>query len=157
MLLPRFGCCFSVNHYDYIGLTVRLNHYTFIPSFLCKLTTSVIVLFYRNTDTWTTSCLRTTPPLIASWTSGGRLAASAWATCTAGTQSTRTSPWASGPRWQPSTSPHRWENEDYGGANAVVKLLVFQQNKMVGFFWVDKYLSRLGSHVSTLLSVATFL
>lgn len=62
----------------------------------------------RNTDTWTTSCLRTTPLPTASWTSGGRPAVSGWATCTAGSPSTKTSRWASGPRLPPSTSLHRW-------------------------------------------------
>lgn len=58
---------------------------------------------------WTTSCLRTTPLLTASWTSGGRQAVRGWVTCTGGTRSTQTSPWASGQRWLPSTNPHRWD------------------------------------------------
>lgn len=65
---------------------------------------------FRNTDMWTTSCLRTTPSPTASWTSGGRRAVRGWDTCTAGTQSTKTSHWASEPRWLPSTSPHRSES-----------------------------------------------
>lgn len=62
----------------------------------------------RNTDTWTTSCLRTTPLPTASWTSGERPAVSGWATCTAGSPSTKTSRWASELRLPPSTSLHRW-------------------------------------------------
>lgn len=64
-------------------------------------------LLGRNTDTWTTSCLRTTPSPTASWTFGARRAARGWATCSAGTRSTKTSRWASAPRWPPSTSLRR--------------------------------------------------
>lgn len=63
----------------------------------------------RNTDMWTTSCLKTTPSLTAFWTSGGRRAVRGWDTCTAGTLSTKTSLWASGLRWLPSTNPCRWD------------------------------------------------
>lgn len=66
---------------------------------------------FRNTDMWTTSCLKTTPSQIAFWTFGGKRAARGWDTCTAGTRSTKTSLWVSEPRWLPSTSPHRWESQ----------------------------------------------
>lgn len=85
------------------------------------------LFFFRNTDMWTTSCLKTTPSQIAFWTFGGKRVARGWAICMAGTPSTKTSLWASELRLLPSMSPPRWESNPtcHNPPKDVVRLLLW--------------------------------
>lgn len=68
----------------------------------------------RNTDMWTTSCLRITLLLTASWTSGERQETNILGTYMDGTQSTKTFPSASGLKWLRFTSLLRYRVQGLG-------------------------------------------